>query len=291
MHSVNDETPSRDTINTDQSHDDTTQQDVTSSFSTFWNTPTQDTRFSLQDNPCSCLVEAVNNAFYTMGADVPVIGYYERPFIRNFLQDRRLTSWDSLIDVVLDDDALRVLIEDLKILLTDELWKQVRKDCAVRSQILNSLAEAIIILSKIALEHINDPSDPSPHGYLLWWNPKFRKQWRQFYDKNKKGMHISREFRTFLSRPTIDRKLAPSDEKMLQSSPFVYLIDYWEGRCNEQRALDLMYHAVKVEQDRRDSFRKPDVQFPEMLPPLEWTHLHGFWSTHRSKNPVTKLLR
>ena len=294
MHSVNDDTPRRDTIKTtsvdsinmDQSHDDTTQ-DVTNSFSTFWNTPTQDTtRFSLKDDPCPSIVEAVNTAFYTMGADIPVIGYYEQPYIKKFLQDRRLTSWDSLIDVVLDNDVLRMVIDDLKILLTEELWKQARKECAVRSQILNSLAEAIIVLPGIALEYNNDRSNPSPHGYQLWGHPKFRKQWRKFYDKNKKGMYATREFRTFLSRPTIDRNLASSDEKMLQSSPFIYLIDYWEGKCDERRALDLMFHGVKMEQDRRDALRKPDVQFPDMLPALDWTHLHGFWSTHRSKNPV-----
>ena len=47
-----------------------------------------------------------------------------------------------------------------------------------------------------------------------------------------------------------------------------------------------MFQAVKIEQERRDSLRAPDIQFPDMLPLLEWTHLHGFWSTHRSKNPV-----
>ena len=163
-----------------------------------------------------------------MGADDPVISYVERPFIRKFLHDRRFTSWDSLIDTVLDDDALRVMVEDLKLLLTEELWKQVRKDCAVRSQILNSLAEAIIILTKVALEHSHDPSAPSPYHNNLWGHPKFRKKWHAFYDENKRSIHISREFRTFLSRPGIDRMLAPSDMKMLKTSPFAHLMDYWK---------------------------------------------------------------
>ena len=262
----------------------------------------QTTQFDLREDPYFCLVDAVNTAFYAVGADQPVISYFEwtyavgadqpvisyfeRTFIQKFLQRRRLTSWDSLLDVVLEDDALRVLIEDLKLLLTEELWKQVRKDCAVRSQILNVLIEAIIILTKVALEHNSNPSAPSPYENILWGHPRFRKQWRKFYDDNKRGIHISREFRTFLSRPGIDRKLAPSDEKMLKTSPFAHLMDYWEGQCNEQSAIDIMLQAVKIEQERRDSLRAPDIQFPDMLPPLEWTHLHGFWSTHCSKNPV-----
>ena len=87
----------------------------------------------------------------------------ESPFTSQFTQNSMNAASNSAkfpVDVVLDDDALRVLIEDLKILLTEELWKQARKDCAVRSQILNSLAEAIIILPTVALEHSNDPSDP-----------------------------------------------------------------------------------------------------------------------------------